>query len=55
MPLKCNFLLKERTFLQFDIELMPKKRKHCLQVLEVVFNGLGEDEDIIQIDYHEGI
>ena len=35
--------------------MLPKKRKHCLQVFEVVFNGLGEDEDIIKIDYHEGI
>ena len=56
MPKKCNLLLKERIFLQFDIKLMlPKKRKHCLQVFEVVFNGLGEDEDIIKIDYHKGI
>ena len=56
MAKKRDFTLKERTFLQFNVELvLPEQGEDRLKVLEVVFNGFAEDMDVIQVDNHEGI
>ena len=56
MAQKGDLLLEERTFLELDKEMMlPKQLEYRFQVLEVGFSILAEDQDIIQVYYHEGI
>ena len=54
MSKKSHLWLEEGTFLELDVELVSsKKREDDVEMLEVVFNGSAEDENVIQIDYHE--
>jgi len=54
MSKKSHLWLEEGTFLELDVELVSsKKREDDVEMLEVVFYGSAEDENIIQIDNHE--
>ena len=54
MSKKSHLWLEEGTFLELDVELVSsKKGEDDVEMLEVVFYGSAEDENIIQIDNYK--